>query len=183
MSSGASKIINLILYELGWGCCVLGAAWGYPLAGGGLALIPVLMHLWLVEDRRREIRLMLIAMMLGLLIDGGQQLLGLLRFKPDGLDLILPLWVFVIWAQFATLFRFALSWLSSRYLLAVLFGAIGGPVAYGGGIQLGAAEFGPHPLFALIVLAVIWASVVPFLIWISGRNSTSPGNYRRLFAW
>jgi hypothetical protein len=181
MSSGASKIINLILYEFGWGCCVLGAAWGYPLTGGGLALIPVLVHLWLVENRRPEIRLILVAMMLGFLIDGGQQLLGLLRFKPDGLNLILPLWVFVIWAQFATLFRYALSWLSSRYLLAALLGGIGGPLAYGGGIQLGAAEFGPHPQVTLVTLAAIWSLVVPLLLWISGRASTSKGNYRRIF--
>jgi hypothetical protein len=181
MSSGSSKIINVILYELGWSCCVLGAAWGYPLSGGGVALILVLVHLWLVEDRRREIYLILVAIMLGLMIDSGQQMLGLFRFKPDGLGLILPFWVFVIWAQFATLFRFALSWLSSRYLLAALFGAIGGPLAYGGGIQLGAAEFGSHPLFTLIALAVIWALVVPLLVWISGRDGTWHGNYRRIF--
>jgi hypothetical protein len=183
MSPGISKIINVILYELGWGCCVLGAAWGYPLIGGGLALVLVLVHLWLAGDCRQEVRLMLVAVLLGLLIDSGQQALGLFRFKPDGLGLVLPLWVFVIWAQFATLFRYALSWLSSRYLLAVLFGAIGGPLAYAGGVQLGAADFGPRPLFTMTVLAVIWALVVPLLVWISGRIGTSQAHYRRIFEW
>ncbi len=181
MSPQASKIVNVIFYQLGWACCVMGAAWGYPLVGGMLALILVLAHLWLAEDHRGEVRLLMVAMLLGLLIDSGQQALGLFRFKPDGLGLILPFWVFVIWAQFATLLHFPLSWLSGRYLLAILFGAVGGPLAYGGGIRLGAAEFGPNPLFSLTVLAVIWALVVPLLVWLSGRIGTPQGNYRKVF--
>jgi hypothetical protein len=180
MSPAASKISNVIFYETGWACCVLGAARGYPLTGGGLALLLLLAHLWLSEDRRGEIRLMSVAVLLGL-IDSGQQALGLFRFRPDGLGLILPLWVFVIWAQFATLFHYALSWLSERYLCAFLFGAIGGPLAYGGGIRLGAAEMGPQPLFSLTILAMIWALVVPLLVWLSGRIGTPQGNYRRVF--
>ena len=181
MSPGISKITNVILYELGWACCVLGAAWGNPVIGGGLALCLVLAHLWLSEDRFGELRLMLVVMLLGLLVDSGQQAMNLFRFKPDGLGMVLPLWVFVIWAQFATLFHYALSWLSTRYLLAFLLGAIGGPLAYGGGIRLGAAEFGHHPIFSLAMLAVMWALVVPFLVWLSGQIGTMPGRYRRVF--
>lgn len=182
MSPGISKIINVILYEVGWACCVLGAAWGFPLIGGGLALCLVLVHLWLSEDRLGELCLMLVVMLLGLLIDSGQQALGLFRFKPDGLGLGLPLWVYIIWAQFATLFHYALTWLSTRYFLAFLLGAIGGPLAYGGGISLGAAEFGPHPFSSLTILAVMWALVVPFLAWLSGQIGTMPGSYRRVFS-
>lgn len=181
MSPGVSKVINVIIYELGWACCVLGAAWSYPLSGGGLALLLILTHLWLAEDRRGEIHLILVVILLGLLIDGGQQALGLFRFKPDELGLFLPVWVLVIWAQFATLLHYALSWLSTRYLPAVLFGALGGPLAYGGGIRLGAAEFGSRPLFSLSLLAIIWALLLPLLVWLSGKIGTSQGNYRRVF--
>ncbi|SHJ04120.1 Protein of unknown function [Malonomonas rubra DSM 5091] len=181
MSAGASKIVNAVLYELGWACCVFGAAWGYPLLGGGLALLLVLVHLWLAQERRTEVRLIALAIALGILVDSSQQAFGLLSFKPDALGLWLPLWVFVIWAQFATLFHYALSWLVDRPLVAMLFGLVGGPLAYGGGIRLGAAEFGPNPTLSLIVLAVIWSLVVPLMAWLSTRIGYPSGQYRGVF--
>lgn len=181
MSPGLSKIINIIFYELGWACCVLGAAGDFPLLGAGLASILVLAHLGLAGDRSAEFRLMLLSVLLGLAIDSSQQALGLFQFKPDGVGLNLPLWVFVIWAQFATLFHFALSWLSTRLLLAGVLGAVGGPLAYGGGIRLGAAEFGSSPLLSLCVLAAVWSLVVPLLAWLSRRIGPREGHYRRLW--
>lgn len=181
MSPGVSKIVNAILYELGWICCVLGAALGYPLLGGGLALLLVLVHLWLACERSAEVRLIGLALLLGLAVDSSQQAFELFRFKADALGLWLPFWVFVIWAQFATLFHYALSWLVGRPLVAMLFGLFGGPLAYGGGIRLGAAEFGPNPLHSLVVLALIWALVVPLLAWLSSRIGTANGLYRRIY--
>lgn len=181
MSPGVSKIVNAILYELGWASCVLGAAWGYPLSGGGLALLLVLVHLWLANDRGREVRLIGIAILLGVVVDSSQQAFGLFRFKPDSLGFWLPVWVFVIWAQFATLFHYALAWLAGRPVVAVLFGLIGGPLAYGGGIRLGAAEFGANPYLSLGLLAVIWALVVPLLVWLRQRSGATEGTYRRMF--
>lgn len=178
MSAGAGKICNLLLYLLGWFICVLGAALGYPLGGAGLALLPLLAHLWLAEDRRREIRLVLFAAFCGTVLDGSQQGLGLLHFKPDALALALPLWVPVIWAQFATLFRFSLAWLSGRYVLGGLLGALGGPLAYAAGVRLGAADFGASPLLSLMVLGAVWALVVPLLTWSSRLLDPSPGRYR-----
>lgn len=178
MSAAASKLCNLILYQLGWFSCVLGAAWGHPMGGAGLALLPLLIHLWLVEDRRREVRLVLAAALGGVVLDGGQQGLGLLQFRPDALGLALPLWVPLIWAQFATLFRFSLAWLSGRYLLGALLGALGGPLAYAAGVRLGAADFGASPSCSLVVLGVVWALVVPLMAWLSSRGGTSPGRYR-----
>ena len=181
MSPGHSKILNAVFYELGWASCVFGAAWGYPLPGAGLALLLVIAHVLLAEDRRGEIRLILIAVLLGVLLDSGQQALGLFSFKADGFGLSLPLWVFVSWAQFATLFHYALNWLAGRPLLAVLFGLLGGPLAYGGGIKIGAAQFGPSPMLTLGVLAVLWALVIPLLAWLSGRIGTQDARYRHFW--
>jgi hypothetical protein len=181
MSPGISKIVNAILYELGWACCVLGAAWGFPLLGAGLALLLVLIHLWLASERVAELRLIGVAILLGVVVDSSQQAFGVFSFKPDALGLWLPIWVFVIWAQFATLFHYALSWLAGRPFVAVLFGLIGGPLAYGGGIRLGAAEFGPNPMQSLLILALVWALVVPLLAWLSSRIGTPDGHYRGIF--
>jgi hypothetical protein len=86
--------------------------------------------------------------------------------------------VFVIWAQFATLFHYALYWLSGRYLLAAIFGLFGGPLAYWAGIRMGAAYFGPDPLVTILCLAVVWATVTPILCRLSVYLDDQEGVYR-----
>lgn len=182
LSPTLSKIINVVIYQIGWFSCVLGAGLGFPLIGAVGALALVAVHLLLSDARKAEAQLLFSACLLGVVIDSLQQAAGLFTFKTDPRwPLWLPLWVFVIWAQFAAMFRFALNWLAGRYLLGALFGAIGGPLAYWGGIRLGAATFGDNPQLALLVLAVVWALVVPILLWFRDRFDRSEGHYRKIF--
>lgn len=181
LSPTLSRLINVALYQLGWFACVLGAAWGSPLTGALLALLLLATHLLLASERGAELRLMLCTCLLGVGIDSSQQALGLFRFTADpAWPLWLPLWVFVIWAQFATLFRYALFWLSGRPLLAAVFGLLGGPLAYGAGVRLGAAQFGDNLAASLLSLALVWALLTPLLLWLSARIEPRPGRYRRL---
>lgn len=175
----AGKILNLALYQLGWFCCVLGAAWDYPIGGALAALALMGVHLLLAESRWPELKLMLSACLLGAVVDGCQQALGILSFKTDpAWPLPLPLWIFVIWAQFATLFHFGLYWLSGRPLLAAFFGLLGGPLAYWGGVRLGAAQLSDNPVFSFASLALVWALVTPLLFWLSQRFDGRQGRYR-----
>lgn len=179
MSRAGSKIANVALYQLGWFFCVLGAAYDFALYGTLIALIMIGMHLILTDERQAEIRLLLCTCILGVVVDSSQQALGVFSFKSDpDWPLWLPAWIFVIWAQFATLFRYALYWLRGRYLLAALFGLLGGPLAYAGGVRLGAAQFGADLSFSLVSLALVWACVTPLLVWLSARFSSREGHYR-----
>ncbi len=181
MSAVLNKGINLLLYQLGWFSCVLGAAMGWPTSGAVAALVLIAIHLMLVEERKAEVQLMVTAGLLGSLVDSAQQALGVFSFKADpGWPLWLPLWIPVIWIQFATLFRFSLHWLAGRYLLAAFFGLLGGPLAYWGGVQLGAAQLGDNQLFSFISLALVWALIVPLFVCLSNRFEPRAGRYRRL---
>lgn len=181
LSLPMSKLINLVLYQLGWFSCVLGAAYGFPVTGAIGALSLIALHLLLTDRPQAEAQLLLCAALLGILIDSSQQALGVFRFKTDpGWPLWLPFWVVVVWAQFATLFRTALHWLSGRYLLSALLGLVSGPLAYGGGVRLGAAQFGSNLPFSLISLALVWALATPLLFWLSARLEPREGRYRRL---
>lgn len=178
MSFFTEKLGNLALYQVGWFCCVLGAARGFPYAGALVALLLMGVHLLLSDSRRTELHLMLFACLIGVLVDSVQQAAGVFSFRPvPGWPLWLPLWVFVIWAQFATLFRYALYWLSGRYLLGALLGMAGGPLAYWAGIRLGAARFGDMPVISILSLAVVWSLVTPFLIWLCDRQASGEGHY------
>lgn len=179
MKPFAAKLLNVSLYQLGWFCCVWGAAQGYFFLGALVALFLAALHLFLAGSRKSESLLMLGACLLGAVVDSAQQALGLITFKTDpAWPLWLPLWVFVIWIQFATLFRYALFWLARRYLLAAVFGLLGGPLAYWSGVRLGAATFGGTPVLSLACLAVIWALMMPALLWLSRHLGDDEGTYR-----
>ncbi len=182
LPSLATKLINVTLYELGWLCCVLGGAWGHPIAGGLAAMTLAGVHLLLATARKSEFKLMLLACLLGVMVDTAQQQAGFFTFQTDpSWPLWLPFWVFVIWAQFATLFRYALFWLRGRYLLAAAIGLVGGPLAYWAGIRLGAAEWGPQPFLSILCLATVWAVVTPGLVFCSTLFGAGEGQYRRPF--
>jgi hypothetical protein len=68
-----------------------------------------------------------------------------------------PPWLLALWAQFATSFRFSLRAVITRPVRAVLFGAVGGPVAFLAGARLGALTLLPPLPSGLARLSVTWA--------------------------
>ncbi|MDO3379789.1 DUF2878 domain-containing protein [Geoalkalibacter halelectricus] len=83
LTGTASKLLNVALYQLGWWFCVLGAAWGAPLVGAGLALLPLTAHLLLADSPKPQAALMSVACLIGFIVDSLQQLLGVMTFRPD----------------------------------------------------------------------------------------------------
>jgi hypothetical protein len=61
-----------------------------------------------------------------------------------------------------------MRWMSGRYLLAALFGAIGGPLSYLAGARLGAMSFIDTGA-AVTALAVGWGLAMPLLMWLAAR--------------
>ncbi|HSH69587.1 MAG TPA: DUF2878 domain-containing protein [Deferrisomatales bacterium] len=176
-----TKLLNLALYQGGWFACVFGAADGYPWLGAGAALLLVGTHAALARERRAEWRLILLAGALGTLIDSVLMHLGLFRFTSGHwLAWFCPVWMIVMWMQFATLLRYSVSWLRGRYLLGAVLGAAGGPLAYASGVRLGAAAFGWPTGYSLLALALVWSVVTPALLWLeqTTRAVPEPGAYR-----
>ena len=61
-----------------------------------------------------------------------------------------------------------------RWITAALFGALGGPAAYYGGLRLGALEFGNMEA-GLAALAIGWAVLTPLLLALSVRFDGQTG--------
>jgi hypothetical protein len=175
-----SRILNVLLHQAGWFACVLGAANDRPWTGTIIATAMVVIHLLLVTDRRQEWQLLLAAAILGTVLDTVQGWLGVVRFSSGYVvGWLCPLWVAVLWAQFASLLHISLGWLSRRYLFAGLLGLVGGPVAFFGGARLGAAVLHPDLRVALGALALEWAIALPVMLWLSEKYPVRPG-YRGL---
>lgn len=73
----------------------------------------------------------------------------------------LPLWLALLWLGFSTTLVRSLKFLNRHLLLAALFGAIGGPSSYFAGYRFGAVDFGHELIPTLLLLAVIWACLLP----------------------
>ena len=53
-------------------------------------------------------------------------------------DALVPVWILALWCAFASTLNVSLVWLQGRYLMAILLGAIAGPIAYLGAERIGA---------------------------------------------
>lgn len=82
-----------------------------------------------------------------------------------------PAWILALWWAFALSIVPLLGYLHRRLLLAAVFGAIGGPLAY-----LGAArgwhvvQFAQPQWHSLLALAAGWAVAMPLLAWLARRE-------------
>lgn len=153
-------LVNLLIYNLVWLICILG--------GNGLAWLGLLLvggHFLLSPYRRQDALLATTVLGAGLLVDG--VLNGIGFFSLGSSQFPIPLWLATIWLALATLPNHSLEWMKRRPLLSVLFGALGGPLAYWGGARLGAATFNWPLLDSLVVLAVVWALLWPLIMLIS----------------
>jgi len=164
MNDLARKMVNVLLFQAAWFAAVLGAARGMFWLGP-LSMIPVLaIHLALQENRRGEAQLLLTAGLLGFIVDTTFVASGvftpLQHLFPRPFS---PPWMICLWLNFAATLNVSMAWLRHRYLLAALFGAIGGPMAYYSGAKLGATAAWPT-LSGLLLLAVGWGVMTPLLV-------------------
>jgi hypothetical protein len=176
------RLINYLLYQIGWFACVLGAAYARPWLGIALALPLVAAHFWLTTDRAGQIKMAVFATVIGLFVDGTLLGLGVFRF-PSGVLVsgLPPLWMSVLWIQFATTFAYCLHWLSGRYALSALLGLFGAPLAFLGGARLGAIEILPPDGIHLLMLGAVWSAAIPVLVYCSDRIQSAggrPASYR-----
>lgn len=165
MKPGLSEqpVVNLLGFQLCWWLAVLLQAQSPP----WLCLL-LMLHLGLHGDRAIELRLILPGAAFGYLIDTLLLLTGVFRFAQDAA--LPPLWLALLWSCFCATLRQGLKPLHRRPWLAALLGAVGGSSSYLLGAQLGAVELGYSSSASLLILAPIWALLLPFLLWLSQRS-------------
>lgn len=155
-------LVNFVGYQLSWFAVILSAAAGRSEIGIAVVAVVVAIHLLLLVDKRRELLLIFSVAFLGSAIDSVVMFLGAFSF-PHGSALFgislwpYPLWMSALWLAFATTLNHSMRWLAGRYLLAAIFGAVGGPLSYYAGERLGAISLHQPLAYSLTLLAVAWA--------------------------
>jgi hypothetical protein len=169
------KVINFIAFQAAWFAAVLGAAHGMPWIGVVAVPLVLALHLALSPDWRPELLLALAAAGTGFVFDSVLVASG--AFSPIPYVFPVPfssLWMVMLWVNLATTMNVSMGWLSGRYAVAAVFGAIGGPVAYLSGAKLGAMTSIPDA-GGLLAIGIAWAMALPLLCLIASLISLRRG--------
>ena len=171
---------NFVGFQAIWFACVGGAGMGVWFLGPIVAFPLLALHLaWFLDhsqadqanpnDRAIELRLLLTAVLVGYVFDSVLVFSDAVVF-PHHVGPAAPTtpWMLLLWTGFAATIRHSMNWMRRRYVVGSLAGAIFGPTAFRAGEALNAIsiEAGAYPW---IMIAIVWASAVPLLLWLRER--------------
>lgn len=159
--------LNLIGYQAAWFITVIGAAHGLSWPAWAAAAVLWTGHFGLSRHRGLDLRLAAFAAVCGLCLDGSLTRFGLLRYSPATPAVPVtdsPLWILGLWVAFSTTLTRSLGWLRGRPAVALLSGAIGGPLAYWGAANgWHVIVFEAPQWHGILALAMGWSIALVFL--------------------
>jgi hypothetical protein len=159
-------IVNIVLWNIVWFVTIIGAARGYGYAGPLAAAGAYVIHMLFVSRTRLyDTVLVVLLVVLGLIADTLVAAVGAIDYGPLAVaGPLAPPFMLALWVNFALLLNYALRWMKGRYLVAVVMGAVGGPMAYYTGSRFGAVAL-PGPLwYCVLVIGLEWALVMPIIL-------------------
>ncbi|HEY5970750.1 MAG TPA: DUF2878 domain-containing protein [Pseudoxanthomonas sp.] len=163
-------VLNALGYQGVWFIAVAAAARDQPWWGVIAASVFIAVQWAFSATRRDDLKLLVVAVALGALLDGTFALNGWLHYAAGQPGMVAPTWILAIWAAFALTLNHSLRFLQGRPWWSMLLGAIGGPLAYLGAARgFGAVTFIAPGYAGLAALAVAWAVALPLLMHLAWR--------------
>jgi hypothetical protein len=151
----------------------VGAAEGSAWLGPAVVALLVVIQVPLSRNPVSQLFLLGQVALLGTFVDSTLKSAGLFSYSADSFGpWVVPAWMIALWVNFGLTLRASMAWLESRYLLAALLGASGGPLAYWAGSRLGAMQVQWNEFASYGILALTWAAALPVLVYFAqrGRN-------------
>lgn len=163
------KIYDLIGFKICWIACAFSTKWGMPYLGPILTFIFILLHLIIVQFNNRDIKVVSLALLIGLVVDSLFFQSELIIYQGGFLAQLklAPLWILSMWAGFSVTLLYSLDSIKKRYFISGILGVIGGPLSYNAGVQIGSIVL--NGLSAYIALAIVWGLIIPILFYFINR--------------
>lgn len=159
-------IANFLLFQLAWFACVVGAAHSMPWLGVAVTLVVLMWHLYSAKQPKSELLLIFSVLIIGACFDQAMVVSTWVDYQYHGWsERIVPVWILALWVAFATTLNVSLAWMQNRYYIALIFGAIGGPLAYLGAERLGAVSLNVPS--AYVALSIGWAMITPAVMYMA----------------
>ncbi|MBI5274519.1 MAG: DUF2878 domain-containing protein [Chlamydiales bacterium] len=157
------RVLNVILFYLGWVYIVLSAAHGRSTQGIIGAVCIIIFNIIISKSWVKELLLTILICMIGLIVDSIFSSTKMLSYaSPNPFStLVAPLWIVALYGIFATTINHSLYWVKHQPIICMIVGAIGGTLSYFIGGQMHAISFLlPEPV-ALSIIAAIWLVLLP----------------------
>ena len=167
--SRVRQLANFVIFEAAWFACILGVAHGVPLWGTAAVVAAIAWHVAISARPTTELALVGLLCAIGLVAESLVVAQGHVAY-PAGQPVawLAPYWMVALWGEFAIALNVTLRWLKGRPLLALVLGAVFGPLSFVGGVRLGGARF-VDTAPALVTLACMWALLMPLAMALSNR--------------
>lgn len=159
------RVFNLVGFQAVWFASAFGAGSGRPWLGPAVLALYVAGHFAMTPSRDRDLRMLALALPLGLLVDSAFVLAGgLVYASPGPLPALAPAWILGMWIGFALTLRHSMGFLAERPAWAAAFGLLGGPLAYAGAARaFDAVAIAASPLAVFAALGLAWALAMPLM--------------------
>jgi hypothetical protein len=165
----ARQLANFVVFEAAWFACLLGVAHGQPAWGTAAVVAAIAWHVAISARPATELALAGLLAAIGLVAESlvvAQHHVAYPAGQP--VAWLAPYWMVALWAEFAIALNVTLRWLKGKPVVALLLGAVFGPLSFLGGVRLGGARFLDEAA-ALATLACMWAVLMPLVMWLSDR--------------
>ncbi len=154
-------VINALGFQFLWLAGVLFGNQGLPL----IALL-LLLHFGLLRAAIGQLIVTLVGAIPGILLDAALSFYGVFEFSAHPGEFFVPLWLIGLWLGFVATLGLGYRFIFTMPKIAVLVGAIAGPVSYFLGAKLDAVTFVIGTYETLILLFLCWLALMVF--WVSG---------------
>ncbi|TAM94725.1 MAG: DUF2878 domain-containing protein [Rhodanobacteraceae bacterium] len=163
--------LTFVGYEAVWFAAVIGAGRDLAWPGAAATVLFAAWRLGVSRHRGLELSIAGVALLLGVLFDAMLVWAGVAQYAAPWPSPLVPAWLTVLWAAFALTIVPLFGYLHERLVLAAVFGAIGGPLAYLGAAHGWHAVALPAPAWhGLAALAIGWGVAMPLLCWLAGQG-------------
>ena len=151
------KIISFVLFNGIWFSAVVGRN-DYLWLTIALVLVQVV-----YSQRIGKVHWTLVARLfaVGLLLEAISISLGVIDFVGG----YFPLWLALLWLGFAAMAPVALDWLAKKTWLALLAGAVSGPITYITGVEFGAAAI-ESTVITVVTYAIVWSLMMGYFVYL-----------------
>lgn len=160
---------TLVAYQLVWFAAVAGAGRGLLWPGVAAAALFAAWRLAASPCRWIELKLVAVTVALALVLEGAWVSCGLIIYAAPWPLPSSPAWLMALWVAFALTLVPLFGYLQGRPWLAVLVGAVGGPLAYAGAARGHALQFSTPAWRSLTALSLGWALALPALTALAAR--------------
>ena len=160
-------IFNILGLQITWAACAYGATHDLPMLGVYVGLVYMALHFIFVEERFRDLNVVLLIGALGIILDYINARFGIVSFSPlNTTFLILPYWLITLWLVFSLMIPHSLYWLNKHRKVACIAGAVGGSVSYWMGHKMGALTFSQPNSMSFVIYFIEWGIFFPLSLYI-----------------